>query len=177
MLAGAKGQPETSDPRVDNWKILAGPDDVILGADGLRRYQIVVLGRDADVFLGEDRIARLREWIAKEGGALVCYRGAPAAQLSQPLARLLPVRWSRSPETRFRVQLTERGRELRLAAAGEARAAGRRAGPTADARPQRAAARAEAAGGRSGDFDGQRSRRSGGSRRHLSALWRRAGWW
>ena len=33
-------------------------------------------------------------------------------QLSQPFARLLPVRWSRSPESRFRVQLTERGREL-----------------------------------------------------------------
>jgi len=110
---GAQAQAESRAPRVEDWQILPGPNEVLLRADGLLRYQIVVLGRDADVFLGEERIGRLREWIAKDGGALVCYRGAPAAQLSQPLARLLPVRWSRSRETRFRVQLTERGRELR----------------------------------------------------------------
>jgi len=103
-----KGQRTT-----DDWKILSGPDEILAGKDGLGRYQVIVLGRDAGVFLNEEQIGRLRTWIAKEGGALVCYRGAPAAQLSQPLARLLPVRWSRSRESRFRVQLTERGRELR----------------------------------------------------------------
>ena len=76
---------------VDDWNILPGPAEVLGGKDGLARYQIVVLGRDADVFLGEDSLARLREWIVKEGGSLVCYRGAPAAQLAQPLSRLLPV--------------------------------------------------------------------------------------
>ena len=99
--------------RVDDWKVLASPDPILAGKDGLGRYQIVVLGRDSGVFLSEELIERLRGWIAREGGALVCYRGAPAAQLSQPLARLLPVRWSRSRESRFRVQMTERGRELR----------------------------------------------------------------
>jgi hypothetical protein len=98
--------------RVDDWKVLSGPDEIMARPDGLGRYQIVVLGRDADVFLGDERLGRLREWIARDGGALVCYRGAPAAQVSQPLARLLPVRWSRSAESRFRVQLTERGQEL-----------------------------------------------------------------
>ena len=123
-LAGASAAAPraASDTRLDDWKILPAPNEVLGGKDGLARYQIVVLGRDADVFLAEDSLSRLREWIVKEGGALVCYRGAPAAQLAQPLARLLPVRWSRSRESRFHVQLTPRGRELRwipAAPAGE----------------------------------------------------------
>ncbi len=111
--ADAPPQAVTGAPRIDAWKVLSGPNEVLAGPNGLRRYQVIVLGRDADVFLGEELVGRLREWIAKDGGALVCYRGAPAAQLSQPLARLLPVRWSRSRESRFHVQLTERGHELR----------------------------------------------------------------
>jgi hypothetical protein len=110
--------------RVEDWKVLSGPDEVLSGRDGLRRYQVVVLGRDADVFLDEERMRRLREWIAQDGGALVCYRGAPAAQLPQPLARLLPVQWSRSLESRFRVQLTERGRELHWLPSADAVPAG-----------------------------------------------------
>ncbi len=113
MPEAASAAARAGDARLDNWKILASPNEVLASKDGLARYQIVVLGRDADVFLGEDSVARLREWIVKDGGALVCYRGAPAAQLAQPLARLLPVRWSRSRESRFHVQFTERGRELR----------------------------------------------------------------
>ena len=113
MPLAARAAACAGDARLDNWKILASPNEVLAGKDGLARYQIVVLGRDADVFLGEDSVSRLREWIVKDGGALVCYRGAPAAQLAQPLARLLPVRWSRSRESRFHVQFTERGRELR----------------------------------------------------------------
>jgi hypothetical protein len=112
ILSRPKAVDGTDSPRVDNWKILSGANEVLAGREALRRYQIIVLGREADVFLGEELIGRLREWIAKDSGALVCYRGAPAAQLSQPLARLLPVSWSRSRESRFRVQLTERGREL-----------------------------------------------------------------
>ncbi len=111
--------PGSGPARVDDWKILTGPEEVLSGKDGLARYQIVVLGRDADVFLGEESLARLREWIVKDGGALVCYRGAPATQLAQPLARLLPVRWSRSRESRFHVQLTARGRKLRWIPQGE----------------------------------------------------------
>ena len=104
---------EPGGPRVEDWKILTGTNEVLAGRDGLRRYQVIILGRDADAFLSEELVGRLREWIARDGGALVCYRGAPAAQPSQTLARLLPVSWSRSRESRFRVQLTERGRELR----------------------------------------------------------------
>ena len=111
---------------------------MLAGKDGLARYQIVVLGRDADVFLGEDSVSRLREWIVKDGGALVCYRGAPAAQLAQPLARLLPVRWSRSRESRFHVQFTERRPRAALASVGGHPR--RRAGSSADTRPQRTAA-------------------------------------
>jgi hypothetical protein len=111
--ADAPPQAVTGAPRIDAWKVLSGPAEVLAGPDGMRRYQVIVLGRDADVFLSEELVGRLREWIAKDGGALVCYRGAPEAQLSLPLARLLPVRWSRSRESRFHVQLTERGQELR----------------------------------------------------------------
>ncbi|MFI5456333.1 MAG: hypothetical protein ACHRXM_12870 [Isosphaerales bacterium] len=115
--AGAQAAASAADvdtARVDDWRILQGPAEILTGPTAeLQRYQIVVLGRDADVFLGDATMGRLRAWIAKEGGALVCYRGAPVAQLSQPLARLLPVRWARSRESRFRVQLTERGHELR----------------------------------------------------------------
>jgi hypothetical protein len=99
--------------RQDEWEVLKKPEDLATGPGGLRRYQIIVLGRDADVFLDEATLGRIKAWVAQDGGALVCYRGAPAARISQPLARLLPVRWSQARESRFRVQLTERGQDLR----------------------------------------------------------------
>lgn len=94
----------------EKWEALPASSDVL--SAGLNAYQIVVLGRDAEVFLTEPMVTQLRAWLAREGGCLVCYRGQPTAQVSQPLGQLLPVRWSRGQETRFQLSLTERGRDL-----------------------------------------------------------------
>ncbi|MGQ0635964.1 MAG: CARDB domain-containing protein [Planctomycetaceae bacterium] len=98
--------------RVEATEILHDLSLLNAGGDGLASYQLVVLGRDSETFLSDDMVERLRDWVAHDGGALVCYRGAPVATVNQNLARLLPVRWTPSRETRFRMQLTERGNEF-----------------------------------------------------------------
>ncbi len=104
--------PETTE-RSEQWQIIGDALEVLSDTESLNEYQIVVLGRDAEVFLSENTISNLRNWISRDGGSLVCSRGAPAAQISQRFGRLLPVLWTRSRESRFRVELTDTGRELR----------------------------------------------------------------
>lgn len=99
--------------RPESWTILTSAADTLADSEKIKVYQIIVLGRDTERFLDEAAIANLRNWISREGGSLVCYRGAPVAQVDERLGRLLPVRWSPTRETRFRVQLTEQGRDLR----------------------------------------------------------------
>ncbi|MSR59058.1 MAG: VWA domain-containing protein [Planctomycetaceae bacterium] len=98
--------------RIESAEILHGLSSLIDDDASLASYQLLVLGRDSEAFLSERMVERLREWVSRDGGALVCYRGAPVATANQKLARLLPVRWTPSRETRFRLQLTERGNEL-----------------------------------------------------------------
>jgi len=108
--------PEAGSPaveRLERWEIINNAADVLADGEELSRYQIVVLGRDAEVFLGETAVDNLRNWISRDGGSLVCSRGAPAAQINERLGRLMPVLWTRTRESRFRVALTEAGRELR----------------------------------------------------------------
>lgn len=106
--------------RTENWTILTGGFDVLTDPDKMKVYQVVVLGRDTERFLTEGAILNLRNWISREGGSLVCFRGTPVAQVDDRLGRLLPVRWSPVRETRFHVQLTEQGRDLHwLPAVGE----------------------------------------------------------
>jgi hypothetical protein len=87
---------------------------------------VIVLGRDADAFLTDAVVARVQDWVAKDGGCLVCYRGPPTSRVNQRLGNLLPVRWAPAGESRFDVRLTDRGRDLRwfppvgTAPAGEA---------------------------------------------------------
>lgn len=85
---------------------------VLAEPNQLRRYQVIVLGRGAEVFLTEAALVNLRTWISRESGSLVCYRGQPMAKIDQHLDRILPVRWDPAAETRFRMKLTERGRLL-----------------------------------------------------------------
>ncbi len=99
-------------PRVEKWQILNDPGKMLGDATILNRYQIVVIGRDAEPFLTEAAVANLQNWVSRSGGALVCYRGSPTAQANERLARLLPVRWTASPETRFHVKMTDQGRDL-----------------------------------------------------------------
>ncbi len=105
-------------PRKESWKILANARELFRDGEGLDAYQIVVLGRDAEVYLGDKMLAPLKKWLAEESGSLVCVRGAPSSQISQRLGELLPVRWTPAREKRFRVQLTESGQSMRWLPAG-----------------------------------------------------------
>lgn len=83
----------------------------------LQEYQILLLGREAECYLNGEATDVIRDWIARSGGSLVCYRGSPVAEPDQKLSRLLPVRWaigqaSTSNQSRFRIQVTERGDDL-----------------------------------------------------------------
>lgn len=78
----------------------------------LKNIQVVVLGRDAEAFLDETAIENLQRWVARDGGSLLCFRGAPAAEINGRLARLLPVQWEKSAESRFHLQLTDQGRDM-----------------------------------------------------------------
>jgi len=98
--------------RVENTVFLTDPSTLLDGKDSLESYQVVVLGRDSERFLDKSMLERLRNWISRDGGSLVCYRGSPVAQVSQELGRLLPVRWTPTRESRFRMQLTGRGADL-----------------------------------------------------------------
>ena len=98
--------------RVESSTILRDPLERLEGPEGLATYQLVVLGRDAEVYLTPHVLERLRTWISRDGGSLICYRGTPVAQVPAELARLMPVRWSHARETRFRMKLTERGSDL-----------------------------------------------------------------
>lgn len=98
--------------RVESSRIVRDPQALLASPQGLASYQLVVLGRDAEVFLTPNLVERLRTWISRDGGSLICYRGAPMAQVPAELAKLLPVRWTPSRETRFRMRLTERGSDL-----------------------------------------------------------------
>lgn len=111
---GAADAVATADviPISESWEVLTSPAEVLSSPERLAGYQVVVLGRDADEFLTEDALETLRQWIAREGGSLICYRGQPTAQPGGRLAPLLPVRWTPSHESRFHVDWTDRGRQL-----------------------------------------------------------------
>jgi hypothetical protein len=96
----------------DAWQVMEGGADFLARPAALKDYQVVVLGRDTEVFLSDAAVTNLQRWISREGGSLVCYRGAPTAQVNERLARLLPVKWTPGREMRFRMRLTDQGRDL-----------------------------------------------------------------
>jgi len=105
--------------RDDRWTIETDPQDVLLRDDMLSEYQIVILGRGAEAFLGDQALGRLKKWLAEQQGSLVCFRGAPARQIGDRLAELLPVRWQPAGHAPARVSMTEEGAALRWLAAGQ----------------------------------------------------------
>lgn len=118
------GPAATRPARLQQWAILTDPAEVLAKPEALRQYQVIVLGRDAEAFLTEPGVGVLRDWVARDGGALLCFRGSPVAQISGRLAGILPVEWTSGRETRFHVKLTERGQSLRwLPGAGDVNAA------------------------------------------------------
>jgi hypothetical protein len=102
----------------DQWTIQKDAGKLLADANALAAYQIVILGRNAEVFLSDEALARLKQWLTEKDGSLVCFRGAPSSQISQRLGELMPVRWTPAGESRFRVQLTGAGQSLRWLPAG-----------------------------------------------------------
>ena len=100
-------------PVTEAWRVIQNGADVLADAKALGTFQVLVLGRDSESFLSDQALENVRNWVANDSGALVCYRGQPMAQVNERLERLLPVQWKVSRESRFRMTLTDRGRDLR----------------------------------------------------------------
>ena len=104
----------------EQWSIETDAGKFLSDAAALASYQIVILGRNAEAFLTDDALAKLRKWLTESEGSLVCFRGPPASQINQRLGELMPLQWTASPESRFGVELTPAGRALRwLPASGD----------------------------------------------------------
>ena len=98
--------------RTEQWQIAHDGGHWLGDAKQLAAYQVVVLGRDAEVFLTDEAQAQLRRWVSRDAGSLVCFRGPPEAQLSQRLAQMMPVRWTPSHAARFHLKLTADGESM-----------------------------------------------------------------
>ncbi len=105
--ADADSANEDAGSEAPPWEILPTPESVIGSADSLNKYQVIVLGRDSEAYLDDTTVTRLRTWVSTQGGSLVCARGAPQSTLSEKLGRMLPVRWTRDTERRFRATVTD----------------------------------------------------------------------
>lgn len=103
---------QPGDEKVEKWEVLNKATEPLARLDALKTYQIVVLGRDAEAFLTDATIANLQQWVRRDGGALVCFRGAPTAAASDKLRRLLPVKWTPGRETHFQMRITDEGQKL-----------------------------------------------------------------
>jgi hypothetical protein len=102
-----------SSPDHEQWAIERDAGKFLSDADALAKYQVVILGRNAEAFLTDDALAKLRKWLTESEGSLVCFRGPPASQISQRLGDLMPLRWAPAAESRFHVELTDAGQALR----------------------------------------------------------------
>jgi hypothetical protein len=102
----------------DQWTIETDAGKFLSDAQSLASYQIVILGRSAEIFLTDDSLIKLKKWLSEGEGSLVCFRGSPSSQIGQRLGDLMPLRWTPTAETRFHVQLTGAGQALRWLPAG-----------------------------------------------------------
>jgi len=102
----------------DQWTIETDAGKFLSDAQSLASYQIVILGRSAEIFLTDDALVKLKKWLSEGEGSLVCFRGSPSSQIGQRLGDLMPLRWTPTAETRFHVQLTGAGQALRWLPAG-----------------------------------------------------------
>jgi hypothetical protein len=124
----------------DQWTIEKDAGKFLSDAQSLASYQIVILGRGAEIFLNDDALVKLKKWLSEGEGSLVCFRGPPSSQIGQHLGDLMPLRWTPAAETRLHVRLTEAGQALRwLPAAADG------SDPLADLPSLAAAARPESA--------------------------------
>jgi hypothetical protein len=97
------------EPSASGWKIHTDARQFLGDKEFLKSFQIAVLGRNAEAFLSDETLVDLRRWLQEDDGALVCFRGSPAAQLNERLGALMPVRWTPGRESRFRLAFTDDG--------------------------------------------------------------------
>lgn len=91
------------------WRTIESNELPLDDMDKLKEYRVIVLGRESGVFLSPEAIENIRQWLSKEGGCLVCSRGAPTNTMAQRLADIMPVRWTKGSESRFRGKLSDYG--------------------------------------------------------------------
>ncbi|MBI3861978.1 MAG: hypothetical protein HY290_08780 [Planctomycetia bacterium] len=99
-------------PVTETWRVVPDGAQILADARQLGTFQVLVMGRDSETFLSDEAIDNVRQWVAGDSGALVCCRGQPMARSDEKFNKLLPVQWQASRESRFRMTLTERGRDL-----------------------------------------------------------------
>ncbi len=92
-----------------DWMILDQLESPLEDIKTLEQYRVVILGRDAEVFLSERGLQNLSEWINTRGGCLVCSRGEPVRLGNTKLNALLPIQWSEQAEARFRTKISQYG--------------------------------------------------------------------
>ncbi len=91
------------------WRTIESKELPLDNLEKLKQYRVIVLGRESGVFLSPEAIENVRQWLSKEGGCLVCSRGAPSSTMAQRLADIMPVRWTKGTESRFRGKLSDYG--------------------------------------------------------------------
>lgn len=91
------------------WRTIESNELPLDNFDKLKEYRVIVLGRESGVFLSPEAIENVRQWLSKEGGCLICSRGAPTSTMAQRLADIMPVRWTKGSESRFRGKLSDYG--------------------------------------------------------------------
>ena len=83
--------------------------DMPMTSEGLRRYDIVVLGKGMEHLLDEEAAQALVSWVREQGGILVLARGRCHAGNLAPLNELSPFEWSDEPATVHRLRPTAEG--------------------------------------------------------------------
>jgi len=92
-----------------DWMILDQLESPLEDMAALERFRVVILGRDAEVFLSPRGLQNLIEWINTKGGCLVCSRGEPVRLANAKLNAMLPIEWSEQAESRFRTKISQYG--------------------------------------------------------------------
>lgn len=82
--------------------------------EGLGYYDLVVIGKGAEVFLTPDRIERLTRFVRDQGGALLFSRGKPYAGNFEGLTSLEPGRWGEETGAEYVLVPTADGEESGL---------------------------------------------------------------
>lgn len=83
--------------------------DMPMTTEGLRRYDIVVLGKGMEHLFDEEAAQALVSWVREQGGILVMARGRCHAGNLAPLNALSPFVWSDDPSTVHRLRPTDDG--------------------------------------------------------------------